>query len=167
MRRIFLILMIALLPLRGWMGDVMAVEMSTAMASQNAVAITNIANYLYTPWENAQFDHLKAKSAAPDCPGHAAMASGIPTAAPGAAALAQLDGAVIDHAIHHAMDDASGDATNAHCNTCGVCQICHSVALTQSGVSNLPDFASHTLPAMGSDRFTSAVAALGQKPPLA
>ena len=52
MRRLFLFIMIALLPLRGWMGDVMAVE----MASQTMNATKSVANYVYPTRAKGQFN---------------------------------------------------------------------------------------------------------------
>lgn len=154
MRRIFLVLMIVMLPLRGWMGDVMALEMSTAgpmthsiaAASKNTDATINIANYLYKTWTNGQFTSQIVRSAPPDCPGHAAMAD------------ADSDTATFDNA------DAS--AASEHCNACNACDICHGVALANAVTVHPTDLAPDALPFTGSTRFTSATRAPGQKPPI-
>ena len=149
MRRLFLFIMIALLPLRGWMGDVMAVE----MAAQNTTATKSVANYAYPTRAKVQFDSKIAALAHADCPGHAAMASG--PAAESTDTVAPADAAT-----------AADDTANGHCNTCGVCQICHTVALANAMASNAPDFTPYPLPCIGSTRFASAFTALGQKPPI-
>ena len=149
MRRLFLFIMIALLPLRGWMGDVMAVE----MASQGMNATKSVATYAHSTGATGQFDGKNAALTQAECPGHAAMAVGL--AADPVDALAPGDAA-----------GAADDAANGHCNTCGVCQICHTVALANAVALSPPDFTPHPLPFMGSIRFASALTALGQKPPI-
>ena len=67
MRHLFVILMIALLPLRGWVGDVMAMEMLV----QHPLAMQNIAASAYKESANSQFDaEIQA-----ECPGHAESAT--------------------------------------------------------------------------------------------
>ena len=157
MRRLFLVLMIALLPLRGWVGDVMAVEMSTVVGAKNSNATINVANYLYTTWEKGEFNPQKVTSGTPECPGHAATASGHVATAPENSAL-PLTGDI--------AASVSAEAAGGHCNTCGACQICHSVALASTVALSSPDVLPHTLPSIGSTRFGSAVAALSHKPPI-
>ncbi len=149
MRRIFLFIMIALLPLRGWMGDVMAVE----MASQGMNATNSLATYSYSTRATGQFDSKNAASAHSECPGHAEMAVG--PEADTLDAVAPTDAAA-----------TADDAADGHCNTCGVCQICHTVALASAMVPYPPEFIPQTQPAASSIRFASAFAALGQKPPI-
>ena len=63
MRRFFLILMIALLPLRGWVGDAMAMEMLV----QHPIAMQNIAASADKSSASDLFDtEMQA-----ECPGHA------------------------------------------------------------------------------------------------
>ena len=155
MRRLFLFIMIALLPIRGWMGDVMAVE----MASQNMTATESVANYVYPTRAKFQFGSKNAALAQADCLAHAAMAFG--PAEESTDAVAATDVADADAATATADNDTQG-----HCNTCGVCQICHTVALANAVASHGPDFTPHPLPSMGSTRFASALTALGQKPPI-
>ena len=146
MRRLFLFIMVALLPLRGWVGDAMAVE----MAAQSLNATEIIATYAYATRATGQFDSKNAAPAHAECPGHAAKALG-PAA---------------DVANVAATANTVDDGTNGHCNTCGVCQICHTVALANAVASNAPDFIPQTRPAASSIRFASALTALGQKPPI-
>lgn len=149
MRRLFLFLLIALLPLRGWVGDTMAMEMTSI--KMNAAKL--VANYSMPTLENPRFDEENSASAMLECSGHSAMAVGVAAASGDAVASA--------NAV-----DAANDGSNGHCNTCNVCEICHTVALTQTVAVYPLGFSRHSLPAMGSTHFASAVTALGQKPPI-
>ena len=144
MRRLFLVLIIALLPLRGWVGDVMAME----MAAQSMNAIELVATYAHSTGARGQFDSQNADSTHSECPGHAATASGQA------------------NAVSDASPEGASDSASGHCNTCGVCQICHAVALADTAALSAPDFIPHALPALGSTRFASASTALSQKPPI-
>ena len=71
MRRLLLILMIALLPLRGWAGDAMATGMAAGQAQQMQqmhVATENIATHAHPASAKADFYHETV--ALPDCAGH-------------------------------------------------------------------------------------------------
>lgn len=144
MRRIFLIVMIALLPLRGWVGDVMAME----MAAQSVNTTNSVATHAHGARAEGQFDSEKVASTHAECPGHAATASGQASTA------------------SDALPEGDSDSASGHCNTCGVCQICHTVALANALTGSAPGFIPHPLPAIGSTRFASAVTALSQKPPI-
>ena len=159
MRRLFLFIMIALLPLRGWVGDAMAVE----MAAQSLYATEIVATYEYTTRATGQFDSKNAAPAHAECPGHAALALG-----PAAESTDTVAPADVAYTAATAATTATtaDDATNGHCNTCGVCQICHSVALANAVALSPPDFIPQTRPAASSIRFASALTALGQKPPI-
>ena len=61
----------------------------------------------------------------------------------------------------HAADGADG-----HCQSCDVCQACHSIALTPATGDAAPVFGSRTQPRPKADRFASAEAAPGHKPPI-
>lgn len=69
MRRLVIVLMIALLPLRGLVGDAMAMEMAAATLEQPAQAIEAGAVYTHGSKATADFDTENAAHA--DCPGHA------------------------------------------------------------------------------------------------
>jgi hypothetical protein len=140
MRRIFLILMIALLPLRSWAGDIMAMEMTM----QHVIAINFIAISPDNTGASGLFYAHKAASTGAECPGHTAMGF-----APAPAAA-----------------DPAYTPSDGHCSTCGVCQICHTVALAQATVWLAPAFIAPTLVPIGGTRFTSALPALGLKPPI-
>ena len=68
MRRLLLILMIALLPLRGWAGDAMATGMAAGQIAQLQVATKSIATHAHPAGAKADFYHQMA--ALPDCAGH-------------------------------------------------------------------------------------------------
>lgn len=69
MRRLAIALMIALLPLRGWVGDAMAMEMAAATLEQPAQATGLGAVHTHDSRTAADFDAQTAMHA--DCPGHA------------------------------------------------------------------------------------------------
>jgi hypothetical protein len=139
MRRLFLILLIALLPLRGWAGAVMSIE----MALQERIAAHHV----------GQGVHHAATAQKPDCHEHGAAAGHV----------APLG----DTAAHNVDHDVTPDTTPSnHCNTCVACQICHSVALTGlSPVAFAPPVFG-TPAASGSIRFASATLAAYLKPPI-
>ena len=119
MRRFFILLMIALLPLRSWAGDVMTLEMAVGQLSGTVHA---------------------AIQEAPDCHGqNSTLSSG---------------GSVND------------SATDGRCDTCGTCQLCHSVALADFSFSELPSLAAPSLLSSDSTGFASAPSALSLKPPI-
>ena len=139
MRHLLLILMIALLPLRGWAGDAMATGMAVgqvAQIQQKQIATESIAAQSHAVSVTANFDH---ETALPDA---------VPTMA--------------DCAGHGPEDiDAS------HCDTCSACQACHTVALSHSAAIALSTvFQAFSLPHSAADQFASADAALRQKPPI-
>ncbi|MEO8121069.1 MAG: hypothetical protein ABI606_17325 [Rhodoferax sp.] len=139
MRLLLLALMIALLPMRGWAGDVMTME----MASGQPIAMQNIASTAYSTGARGIFSINSGNSPA-DCPEHAgaAMAMNADTPTP--------------------HDPAAQD----NCGSCSICQICHTVALTSDVV---PDVNVIPLPLLQPEdglQFASAVAALRLKPPI-
>jgi hypothetical protein len=136
MRLIVLALMIVLLPLRGWAGDTMATQMASA-----AVAIETGAARTKKIAATASFDHknqaFQTTQAMPDC--HEQVAS------------------------HQETDQT---ANSDHCGTCQACQACHTVALSPSPLQISVSFTSPSLRPTNAAAFTSAAAALGQKPPI-
>ena len=140
MHRIVLIIMIALLPLRSWAGDVMAMDMTV----QHLVAINIEAGRTDATMAGNAFDSHSAANPGVDCPGHGATGSSL------------LPGAV----------DPSDTPANGHCSTCGICQICHVVALANTAAGLAPAIIATPLLPFGSTRFTSAPSALGLKPPI-
>jgi hypothetical protein len=136
MRHLVLALMIVVLPLRGWAGDVMATQMASA-----PIATISGAAGAHEITAAASFDHenqaVESPHAMPDC--HEQMAG------------------------HAEADNA---ASTDHCGTCQACQACHSVALSPSPLAITGSFTSPQLRPTRAAAFTSAASALGQKPPI-
>jgi hypothetical protein len=63
--------------------------------------------------------------------------------------------------------ESDNAASNDHCGTCQACQACHTMALWPASVDVSTPFASPSLRPTSAAAFTSATAALGQKPPIA
>jgi hypothetical protein len=101
MRLIFLFLVIAMLPMRAWLGDVAAMQMVTTPASNMEIAANNI-----NPIEADGTLSFNAEAVKRPCH-DAASAAGHP------ADLTTL----------------TGPATYGNCVQCSTCQGCHSVAL--------------------------------------
>lgn len=150
MRHLLLALLIALLPLRGWVGDAMATQMAAGQMQhsqsqehgeqhgQQHGATKTIAEHQDAILAAAHFDHEEMAEAAsvdePDCAGH-----------------------------------SSGEGTQAadgHCDSCAACQACNTVALSLTGPDLSPVFTSVAPPLPAADHFASADAALRQKPPI-
>jgi len=136
MRHLVLALMIVLLPLRGWAGDAMVTQRASAAITTE----TGAAN-AHEIAVSASFSHknqtLAVAQAMPDC--HDQVAS------------------------HQESDQTTSDD---HCGTCQACQACHTVALSPSSLEVSTSFTSPTLRPTRAATFTSAAAALGQKPPI-
>lgn len=138
MRHLVLALMIALLPIRGWVGDVMATEMAS---SHSAVldATKIIADHAQPVWAEGHFD---------------------PTSAAPEAVVAALDCA------GHGGGDSPAPASGAHCEVCPACQACHTVALSPAADANAPALTPLPPPHSPVARFASADTAQGHKPPI-
>jgi hypothetical protein len=135
MRHRFLARLIALLPLRGWVGDVMAAQMSTAALAQPAAVMQHHAPH------DAAADPAMTQHA--DCPGHA---------------MAQADVA--------AGHDADSSNDEHSCNSCTVCQLCHTPALLVEAAQ--PPAAPRSVPPQATPRvYTDALRVPGFKPPIA
>jgi hypothetical protein len=148
MRHLFVALLIALLPLRGWVGDAMATQMAAGQVQHSQTeqhgqphgqqhgATKTIAERQDNTLAAAHFDHEEttASVAEPDCAGHS----------------------------------TSGDTHTAdgHCESCAACQACNTVALSLTGPDLCPAFKSLALPHAAADHFASADTALRQKPPI-
>jgi len=130
--------MIALLPLRGWMGDAMATEMALAQLQSTAKIM---ASHAHGTSAGADFHH---EAGAPE---------------------AVQEGPVAHDCAEPASDDAFHAGT-AYCGSCAACQACHTLALFPMA-ADLNDLVSErTLPRAASTPFASAEAALDQKPPI-
>ena len=134
--------MIALLPLRGWMGD--------AMATQMAVQALQIA---------------QAPAGSPDVD---EPASSWLTAPHHGAAPSFAVGMASDCATHVSDDAAPGEAASvdASCENCSACQACHTVALSAVGHQQSAYAPPGPVPGSGMMFFASADPASGQKPPI-
>ncbi|MDO8458964.1 MAG: hypothetical protein Q7K57_41265 [Burkholderiaceae bacterium] len=145
MRRFSFVLLIALLLLRGWMGEAMATGMAMAPLQPPPSATQTAAAHTHEISAQAHFDHATAESeafyeaqAAHDCNGDPAS----------------------DDPCH------AGHAGQAHCDTCAACQACHTVALTPSAASAHPVFSARAVPRAKAAFFASADTGTGQKPPI-
>ena len=138
MRTLLLALMIALLPIRGWLGDAMAVEMV-----RHALPASSLVE------QEASLDSVVA-----DAHCHEAM---------GAA-----DDSGMDTMAHHPDDGNSSDHGTDHqgCGTCTACQVCHTVALGGMPLVDIAHSAPQAPPAARAARFASAEPVLGLKPPI-
>lgn len=136
MRRILFLLMIALLPLRGWVGDAMALQ----MVLPGGLAHTAV--HASAPGSDAQAHG----GAAADQHRHLA------TTAP--------RGDCTDHALGGTTEPDS------HCKTCTVCQTCHTVAITVPATGTEGTEPPAALPVLADSRFASADRAPGFKPPI-
>lgn len=136
MRTLLLALMIALLPIRGWLGDAMAVE----MVRHSLPAASLVAE-------------ASAASVAADAHCHEAMAM-------------EADSGMDTMAHHAGSHDDNGGADHQGCGTCTACQVCHTVALGGMPVVDTVHSAPQAPPAARAARFASAEPAPGLKPPI-
>ena len=160
MHRIALIVMILLLPLRGWMGDAMATGMAAGQltvmqtvqkkaATAATAATENIATQAHGNWATAHNHSKNADS-------HA-----LNGAQPVAKAQTAHDCGM------QAMDVAgNAESSGMDCGTCASCQACHTVVLSPLAQKALAIFNPATLPEAATLPFASVDAALSQKPPI-
>ncbi|MDH6165829.1 hypothetical protein M2282_000957 [Variovorax boronicumulans] len=136
MRTLLLALMIALLPIRGWLGDAMAVEMVRhSLPAASVVA-----------------EEASPAPVAADAHCHEAMNA----ADSGMSAMAHHDdGSSTSHGTDH-----------QGCGTCTVCQVCHTVALGGTLLIDIVHGAPQAPPAAHAARFASAEPVPGLKPPI-
>ena len=138
MRHLFLIFLMALLPLRGWVSDAMATGMAAGQVQQMQIAIKIIATNAHAASEEADFEHEisvpEAAQTLADCAGHGS--------------------------------EENAHAGNSHCDSCSACQACHTVALSHSAPILSSVFHAFALPHAAADQFASAETALRQKPPI-
>jgi len=148
MRRPLFIAMIFLLLLRGWVGDAMATGMATGHLQQLAPATEFVAAHAHGSRADGHFDHEMTSK---------------PTESMVHAAAVPADCA--GHTSGQVSDPMTPEVTG-HCESCAACQTCHTVALSPRAASTaslaIPPAPAHSPAA----RFASAVAALGQKPPI-
>lgn len=131
MRRIFILLMIALVPLRSWAGDLMTLEMAVS--------------------QSVGVEQASARTA-PDCHSQNSTVS--------------VADSVTESMSNPAGNPAKDSATEGRCDTCGICQFCHSVAMANFSFSPLPSLAAPSWLSSDSIGFASAPRALSLKPPI-
>lgn len=149
MRHWFLILMIALLPVRGWALGTMTGQMPAAHAAMTDATVPAAAQVQTGASEATGAGHHTAAGMKPDCPEHA--------------------GSAVQPEAHHAPEQDSGAVSSeasADCHSCTSCQICHTVAATASAALPALTFSPHALPSLAGARFASAQPAPGLKPPI-
>ena len=129
MCRFFILLMIALLPLRTWAGDVMTLEM----------AVGQLASVTQT-----------SSTMAHDCHGH----------------NAELSYAGSADSVVANVSESTESISDGRCDTCGTCQLCHSVALADFSFSGVPSLSAPSFLSSDSTGFASATRALNLKPPI-
>ena len=152
-RVMFIIFMVTLLPLRGWAGEVMATEMASSQIErtyhQAEFAIKLAADSHRINWAITNFEGEKS--------GLEAQKRLFEVNATKTTVMHDCEGHV------EANSTAPADA---HCDSCPACQACHTVALSTAEASLNSAFLSRTLPRPAAAHFASAIAALGQKPPI-
>jgi hypothetical protein len=139
MRLLFVILLIALMPLRSWAGDAMAIQMAGGALSGGPAAVAPLS------------------SVHDDCPGHHG---------PSASQTLAVDAAMVVVADAHAHAETLADGAQNHCGNCAFCQACFTVALMGLPGEIAPWMAHSNPPRAGLKSFTSAEIALGNKPPI-
>jgi hypothetical protein len=145
MRVVLFILMLTLLPLRGWMGDAMATGMAVAelkSPSLSQIAMHSIADGLDKSSagigfnaQNMTVHQISADTTLSDCAGHTA-------------------------ADNMALDD------DGHCTPCAACGACHSASMNTAVPQWAPAVHGSAPTARSADAFFSADTAAQQKPPI-
>ena len=146
MRHLLVALLVALLPLRGWIGDAMAIEMATHAVMQETAKLASATAKGAAPATGATV-------APPDC--HEAMAM----------TVTMTDNDAVDASVHASMAPMPGDA-HADCGTCTACQMCHSAAFAAISLAPLLHTVPQATPAASAVQFASAEPSLVRKPPI-
>lgn len=139
MRLLILALMIALLPLRGWVGDAMAMEMIPG----HCMAMKNIVDSPHSTGARGHF-HTNSKDA------HSGCSDPIGTE------------------VAVSADDSApqGAATHGHCSNSSACLVYQAVAVVTSVHFHAPASHSHLVWPAGGVPFASASLAPSLKPPI-
>lgn len=148
MRRPLFIAMIFLLLLRGMVGDAMATGMAAGHLQKAVSATEFVAVRAHETRADGHFGHNISDNTAepmmhtaampPDCAGHA---------------------------TGQGSEPMNPQATG-HCDSCAACQACNTVALSPLTGNTASLSIPPALPHSPAAQFASAVAALGQKPPI-
>jgi hypothetical protein len=154
-RRCLLLVLLVLLPLRGWAGVAMATSMAAALPM---------------PLASNTAPLVQARTISPDCHDHGSH---------GAVGSAPVPRAESDHGPHEAMahDAAQGTPHEQHephaqydsasCANCVLCQLCHTVALAPPLIGLGLSWEPLSLPQAHLPADLSATPLPGDKPPIA
>ncbi len=140
MRRWLVWVLIVLMPIRVWAGDVMAVEMAGAALAGMPTSPTDLGR------AHGVQTATKGTEAHADCHGHAGLAD------------------AWDETAGQAPGAAEHEATT--CKVCSTCQICHTLALAADLNESAATAARFGLMPARSMHFVSASLARGFKPPI-
>jgi hypothetical protein len=143
MRFFVLVLMMVLLPLRGWTGDAMATDMAVSAAAQQM-------------HQTATAEKADAHLGHEGHSDHAAHEAQSEVTTNTADCLSHADCDQTHNAGHSA----------GHCESCSACQACHNVALLVGSDELKPRLNSLWTSTKAADPFASADAAHDQKPPI-
>ena len=162
MRVLFFALMIALLPLRGWVSDAMATSMAVAQLGASSPPIANAiksrAEQADANWTSGGFD---AKNTLATVYPHVRVSSADTGAAQDSGKLKE---ATFDCAGH--AGDSDHSAASDACGACSACLTCH-VSAVQADTAALQTFSLQSrAPQLQRRDFASADTALSQKPPI-
>ena len=146
MRHLLVALMIVLLPLRGWMGDAMAISMMNLQpgggAQAHAMSMPNPVHDM-APQSKADLPQDGAQAGVHgDCAGMMMMAAAAPESA----------------------GDSAGAMTG--CESCPVCQACSIVVMGADPLRTATPFIPQASPVGTLPHFASAHPRRGQKPPI-
>lgn len=161
MRHLLLVLMILLLPLRGWAGDAMATDMAIGTMNVLQVAqkqMTPVATEMVAM--NVQGMSATAQFHAKNADHHASGDLQVVAMAAASHDCADMQAAPSDS--HHVVEGGS----TMDCGVCPSCQACHTVALALKSEKTTPVFNALVQPQIAGHKFASADAALSQKPPI-
>jgi hypothetical protein len=136
MRRCLYILLILMLPLRGWMGDAMAMQMAFPASAPHAVMAGGQAQSKLAG-EQAHVHHVST--------------------------VMQMGFDVCGG--HGAADDPGNRDETSHCGECALCQTCHTVAVLRVADISDAGLQRPAVPRLAAPGFTSADRALVLKPP--
>lgn len=154
-RLFILVLALVLLPLRGWLEGAMGVEVTAAAAVQT-LTHAHDADPAPTPASLPLAMAAPAAEPSAHCHESQAMTSGAHDhGAPAHVAAATPD-------AHHG-DDGTGSHDHGHC---GLCQICHSVAMTDALQMATLSPPVRVQPQGHAPHFASALLAQADKPPI-
>ena len=140
MRHLLVALMIALLPVRGWMGNAMAIDMAAGMAMQQHV-MAQTSNGGATPVSGSSAASMTTAAMPEDCPMGAQNQDG------------------------KSVEGEQAGETAASCN-CNSCELCLALATYTFPTMATATFTPHAEPPSHGTRFSSAERVFSLKPPI-